>query len=475
MIAIVIAIKAEAEIGYLSPMTSSSRSGLLLLVAAAALLAACGGRSQLHEGGGAGAAGGGSGPTTSSASASGGGGSGGAGGHGDVGGSGGMLGGCVVDGPPIGLAGTDGYVTSNPTFVLPVQIDGLTLVSAWRAAEDPTPTPTELRHTSFKPWDAWPADATLGPSYLAEYGGAQEFQAAPALTDFSLVFAGSPPASGLTYASGFIPGSGSLGAATAIGSGEERPCFLERGTEPHVKLLGFSSSTAGLQSFNVLRFNDPFTSPAITANLGCSLAPIVAGAAAFGEDFLVAYASGSNFDDAACASGTGIITSQRLFTARVSNQGKVALAQEILAGGSGATIASVKVIPRLDGAWLTWAETGSDGLQIVRLDPTGHVAAGPFTVPFFGNADSFSATSLGDRLALAWTFSPTDVSPSVQVRVVDPQGNITAQASLIVSSIAPGRTAVLGSPSEKALLLAWARFSQVGPEIQLARLACALP
>src|SRR4051812_11889800 len=104
-------------------MTSRARSALFLV--SSALLAACGSRTQLREGSAASGSGG-SGPTTSSISVSSGGGFGGAGGHGDVGGSGGMLGACVIDGPPIGLAGTDGYAITNPVFVSPVQVDSTT-------------------------------------------------------------------------------------------------------------------------------------------------------------------------------------------------------------------------------------------------------------------------------------------------------------------------------------------------------------
>jgi hypothetical protein len=453
-------------------MTWYPRSALVLGLTA--LVAACG-RTPLRESSATASGTGGSGPTTSSASASSGGGSGGEGGHGDVGGSGGMLNGCIVDGPPIGLAGTDGYATTNPAFVVPVQVDGTTLVTAWTAVPGPNSTPIELRHSSFPLWDGWPSDGTIGPSFLAEYDGAQEFYAAPSFTDFSLVFANPTAGIGLEYIEHLTPGSGVLGLKDPIVSGPAVPRFLERSTDPHVHLLGFERSQPALHVFNLIQRTDPFGAEVVALDLGCALAPIVAAAAPLGEGFLVAFSSGSDFHDADCATGVGVTTAQRLFVLRVDKNGKAELAQELKVPSAGAIVTSLKVVPRLDGAWLVWTDTGNEGLQTVRLDPAGNVAGGPFVVPFSGDQGSISATALGDRLAVAWTFSPTDVSPSVQMRLIDPSGAVAVEQDILVDGIAPGRTALLGSPSGKALIVAWTGHGAVAPQVQLGRFACSLP
>jgi hypothetical protein len=450
-------------------MTSSPRSALVLV--SAALLVACGGRSQLRDSSAAASGSGGAGPTTSSVTTTGGGGFGGTGGFIDVGGSGGMLSGCVVDGEPIGLAGTDGYRMSDPVFVVPVQVGITTLVAGWQASEGPMSPPIELRHTSFQPWGVWPANGTLGPSYLAEYDGALAFYAAPSFTDFNVVFAAPPPGMGLKYLSHLTPGSGALGTPEPLGAGggDEQPCFLERGADPHVDLLGFSTAGAGVYRFNILRRDDAVAGSALSKDLGCAIDPIVAAAAPFGEEFFVAFSGGGAFGGPGCST-----TASVLFSGRVTKQGTFEGIQEIDPAMPNSTIKSVKLVPRVDGAWLAWTDTLS-GLHIARLDPTGKLAAPPTEVSFFGDLDTLSATSLGDRLALAWSRTPADANAQIHVNVVSTTGNVDADVSINLGGSATSRTAILGSPSNTSLLLGWSEAVSPGPQIRLARLACSLP
>jgi hypothetical protein len=452
-------------------MTSYPRTALLLV--SGALLVACGGRSQLRDSSSSGD--GGAGPTTNSATSASGGGFGGTGGFGDVGGSGGMLSGCVVDGQPISPAGLDGYHTSDPVFVTPVQLDTTTLVAAWQGTEGPTTPPIELRHSSFHPWDAWPADGTIGPSYLAEYDGNRVFYAAPSHTDFTVFFANPPPGPGLTYFSHLTPGSGALGTKGSLGGGPAQAHFLERGTDPDVDLFGFSYSVAALHVFNIVRKNDTLGVTAVAPDLGCALDPILAAAAPFGEDFLVAFSSGSKFSDPGCASGSGITAAQRLFVARVDKNGTAEIAQEILVPGGTGKITSVKLVPRLDGAWLAWTHLLNPAIQVMRLAPTGQVTAGPFEVPFSGDTTTLSATSLGDRLALAWGVTAADMPFQIGLSVVSTPGNVEAKAAMNLGQQPVGRTALLGSPSGKALLVSWGEQEATGSQLRLARLACNLP
>lgn len=452
-------------------MTSYLRSPLFLC--AAALLAACGARSQLRDSSAASA---GAGPSSSTVSVSSGGGFGGTGGFGDVGGSGGMLAGCVVDGPPIGLAGTEGYSTSQPELVTPLEVESTTLLAAWKAEKGPMTGTTELRHTSFQAWGAWPADGTLGPSYLADYDGAPSFTAAPSLTDLDIAFATPPPGAGLTYLSHVVPGSGALGFNEALGSGDEHPLFLERGADPHVHLLGFASAVGGFQTFNIARKSDGDAGAVIAAGLGCGFDPLVAGAAPVGEDFLVAFSSGSPFLDAACSGGPPTKNAaDRLFIARVDKLAKVEVVDEITGTTGGDTILSVSVVPRLDGAWVVWTDTFDNSLRVVRLGSSGKAVAGPFQVPFVGDPVTISATNLGDRLALAWSVTAADATWQVQIAVVSTAGNVDAARSINIDRPARVRTAILGSPSSTSLLVAWAQGENPGPWIRMARLACSLP
>src|SRR5690348_15382369 len=133
-------------------MAASLRSGARRSLAPALLVvfvAACGSRSQLDASGSAGPGSGGSeltsstvGPSTSAATGSG----------------GATPEPCVFDGPPIGLAGTDGYALTQP-LLLDVGASEVTLISGWTAKEGPMSPPIELRHTTFAPWATWPLDA----------------------------------------------------------------------------------------------------------------------------------------------------------------------------------------------------------------------------------------------------------------------------------------------------------------------------
>ena len=106
------------------------RSSSVLALVSAALLASCG-RSQLRDssaasaGSGGSGGDGGSGPAPSSASASSGGGM----GPGGAGGAGGSTALCVLDGQPIGPAGTEVYNLTNPVLIAPEKAGVATLVA----------------------------------------------------------------------------------------------------------------------------------------------------------------------------------------------------------------------------------------------------------------------------------------------------------------------------------------------------------
>jgi hypothetical protein len=331
--------------------------------------------------------------------------------------------------------------------------------------------PIELRHTSFQPWGAWPANGTLGPSYLAEYDGSLAFYAAPSFTDFNVVFANPHPGVGLKYLSHLTPGSGALGTPEPLGAGggDDRPCFLERGADPHVNLLGFSTAGGGAYSFNILRRNDTVAGSTLTKDLGCALDPIVAAAAPIGEEFLVAFSGGGAVGGPGCST-----TASVLFIGRVTKQGTFAGVQQIDPAMPNSTIKSVKMVPRNDGAWLAWTDTLS-GLHVTRLDATGKLVTAPTEVLFTGNLDTLSATSLGDRLALAWSVTAADAPAQIRVKVLSTTGNVDADLAVNLGPPATGRTAILGSPSNTSLLLGWSEEVSPGPQIRLARLACSLP
>lgn len=458
------------------------RSSATLALASAALLVACGGRSQLSDsssvgaGSGSGGAGGnggngGSGPSPSSVSVSST-----ATGLGGSGGAGGATSLCMVDGAPIGLAGTQGYNLTSPALIAPEKVELATVVAGWTADKGSPMIPTELRHTSFEAWGLWPADGTIGPSYLADYEGGERFAAAPAIGGFSVLFAGKSPTPHLTYLSPLTPESGKIPGAFQLGVALAKPLFVTQGAKPNLHLMGFSGSVSLPNDFNLLHLTDPMSSPIVTFGLGCALNPIVASAAPAPGGFVVAFSSGTDFNDPACLSGGAMSTATRLLVARVDDAGPVTPAVSIENGPGAGSIDAVKVVPSADGAWIAWAHQNGSGrpIQVVHLRYTDNALTGPIDIPFSSDPATISAARLGDRLALAWTSSAPDGSSLVHVSVLDTSG-VVAEADIALAKQATGRTALLGSPSGSALLVSWIEEIFSSRELRLARLGCSLP
>ncbi|MFP6687227.1 MAG: hypothetical protein VB934_21075 [Polyangiaceae bacterium] len=149
-----------------------------------AALMACGGRTELrassrHLGVGAGGGGG-----------TGGMGTGGLGAGGTGVGVGGMGGGgapplldCPVlrpDGPVRTVAGSTFFNVRQPKLMFTSSDhQQVTLLTEWVSTQNPGPdAPSEVRHTTFKAWGAWPTSA-LGPSFLADLDGGGSFAGTP--------------------------------------------------------------------------------------------------------------------------------------------------------------------------------------------------------------------------------------------------------------------------------------------------------
>jgi hypothetical protein len=457
-------------------MTWYLRSGVS--IAPFVLVAACGGRSQLRDVGASSAGGGGSGGTTTSsattassgttASASSGGGLGGGGGA--------PLNGCVLDGPPIGIAGTQGYAVSNPVLVAPGKSDLTTLVAGWTTTEGPKTPPSELRHTSFAAWGTWPADGTIGPSYLANYDGGQSFDAAPAASGFS-VFLALPSSSEIDFMAPFTPGSGAAaGMASALPLAAE-PAFLAQGKDPDIHLLGFSSSNQGIHDLRVVRLSDTMGNEQPSPVLGCAVDPIVADAVPVDDGFLIAFGGSGKVQDPACATGMGVGPARRLFVVHVGTNGDVTTKVNIPGTKAEGPIDVVKMVRVPGVAIVAWRHELGAGLELRRLNITDANYSGSTTIPFSGDASTISATAFGQSMALAWAPPPIDGLSNVHVQISGASGGQEPEPSFDfhVGPPVTGRTAILASPSGTGLLVAWSSAAPGGSEIQLARLGCSLP
>ncbi len=449
--------------------------GALVLIGSASLLAACGGRSQLRDAG-ASSAGGDGGTTASSATTSSSNSAASASSGGGIGGGGGAApDGCVIDGPPIGIAGTEGYAVQNPALLAPGKSDLTTLVAGWTTTEGPKTPPSELRHTSFHAWGVWPADGTIGPSYLASYDGGQSFVAAPAASGFSVLLA-LPSSSEIDFMTPFTPGSGAAAGMVSALPVAATPIFLAQGVDPDIHLLGFSGSNQGTHDLRVVRLSDTMGGEKTFPALGCAVDPIVAAAVAVDDGFLVAFSGASKILDPDCATGTGIGSARRLFIAHVDANASIVPAVNIPGTKAEGPIEVVKIVGVPGGAIVVWKHQFGAGLERRRVDLKGNVIGTSAAMPFFGDAATLSATAFGNYLAIAWSSAPTDAPPQVHVYVTgdgDP-GPLDPSVDFHVGPPIAGRTAILASPSGTGLLVAWSSAAPGGSEIQLARLGCSL-
>lgn len=434
------------------------RIGALL---AAALLAACGARTELR--------------VDAAASGPGSGGAGGAGGAGGSGGGGGPPEGCVlrlVD-PIASLDGGDGWHKRQPDLTYSSDdLRRVTLAAGWGLASLPDP-PRELRHTSFHPWDDWPADGLLGPSYLADLDGGVSFAVAPAPGDL-LALAFTRPDPGIWHSPGFIPESGSVPPVVEVDFAGERVLFQVAGPSRH--LIGSESprlppnANGGFET----TFTSAAASPIATAalSLGCSDAPASADAARFGSTWILALASGAPDPFMTCSTDTVPGPPTRVELHWMDEEmvnvgfGDAALAE--------APVSRIQMAPHPDGgAWLayTHASGGGSALLLGRVDLPGAFVTLPAVLIEPAAPIAFSADAMGEHLALAWS---GELSSAIVVTLVDRDGVIVGGAEVPTGGPVAGAPSVLGRPDGRGLLVAWSEASPAGEgdQVKVARLEC---
>ncbi|MSP25995.1 MAG: hypothetical protein EXR75_12710 [Myxococcales bacterium] len=221
------------------------RSNLALSTAALALVvatSACG-RSGLFDVSIAGAGGaGGNGEGGDGGAATGGGGAGGSANGG--GGTGGVPGWpCPLELlGPVGIAGAKNFHVGQPTFTFSSDDrTQVTVAMEWLSVEGPSPIPSELRHTTFKPWASWP-EGDIAPSFLASFDRGRSFAAAPSSGDrFALlasdVFDSSPP-DGIVFTTNMKPGNGAIGAFVTVRGDAHDSLFARQQGNRHLVGMG---------------------------------------------------------------------------------------------------------------------------------------------------------------------------------------------------------------------------------------------
>ncbi len=462
------------------------RWGWLALLWIAALMA-CGGRTELrassrHLGVGAGGGGGTGGMGTGGL---------GAGGTGvGAGGVGGMGGGgapplldCPVlrpDGPVRTVAGSTFFNVRQPKLMFTSSDhQQVTLLTEWVSTQNPGPdAPSEVRHTTFKAWGAWPTSA-LGPSFLADLDGGGSFAGTPLDGGgFALMMSDlgqlAPP-NGIYAKYGFTPGQGSLPApaypvhgASDIVHDFDGGWYLsqQRGQTAQRTHLGFAGLEGGMM----------VSLPATLRSCSDRLTPNGASIARVGDSrWLAATAFGSPGNNCTAQAPTALQLMDLTHSAGNTFGVKGSVTSSPVTGEA---IDLVDVEPRSDGAWVMWTyekTPAPSAVQLIRIDGTEPLEASAVSLSSPGGSiqpGSVGLASHGDDALVAMALTDSR-SPSIAVRRVNADGDASSSVPLVIGNAAVGRIAILGDPQEKLILVAWAEPVDSGRTVaRVARFLC---
>ena len=455
---------------------SSVCAALLATGVFAAFGAACGARSALREEvgasgdgacvGGASSVSGSGGGATSTGSAAGGGGATATSGPSTTTGAGGALpGDCVLAAvaPEVSLLDGAGHVTLGTRLAF--SSDDRERVSVIYG-KDPTPEYALLRHTAFSPWDAWPATGTIPGGFDVQLSTNGAFVAA-SLPGDGLGVVG---VQGVVSFVGGAPDAALTGATTVYGgSGEGVALSLDRGVVDDLVAFQFpiGPNLAGLAVGRVgLMGTAPYyTGPKI---IGCANPTVAAAALPNPGGWLLV--SGTSQVLGPCDLDlAGPPTT--LAVTQLDLDGEVVAPLDALA--LGASVRTVAVTPRTDGAWVAWIHEGATSeVSAVRIDALGHFVGTPFTASAGLEPASeglFAATPLGERLLLVWGLG----SGAVAVRLVGDDGQTISQAILPTSGTLFHAVSVLGSPAGDAAVVAYTQGGLNGKSTsRLVKLVC---
>lgn len=410
-------------------------------------VSACGSRSRLLEPGPSAGGAGGSGATSGAGGSFGGGGFG--GGLGGNGGSGGVGGGVACT----SLFQFAASVTvehdakdqdSAPELVFSSD-DGEQVSVAF--VRQPLESSRQLRHATLSPWSDFPLDGKLAPAY-ATFESPQlsaKFRAGSGLGDhLSLLVAHEAGPSTFTTFAPMVAAQASSAGPT-VGVQGSTPAFVARGAGGR-HLVGARDD--GLLWGHIVQGGSVVQSGIV----GCAAFAPIADAVQFGDGWLVAVASGQNPPGGGCENDPGPPT--RVDIVRVHPNGK---SEFVIGVDAGAPVMHVAAAPHPDGLYVVYRVASGGVVAPIRWMRVAALSAGIIGPgDLSGPADfplEFDATSLGDRLVVAWGNDPAGNPADLVVTLLDPFGALLAQHAWEPEFFGP--VSVLGAPLGNSLLVAW--------------------
>lgn len=396
------------------------------------------------------------------------GGAGGAGGEGGQGGQGGE-GGQEIGWPcetevagPVGVDGGGTFAQRQPRLTFSrSDRQQVTVAMEWVMAGSPATTPSELRHTTFQPWGAWP-EAALGPSYRASFDGGVSFAVTSAPENrFAMVLSdGGKPTEpdGVLFAPQVSPGSGDVPVSQPI---DEGAAALFASLEGNATLVGLGSGVAsGSLGVRTLTSFGPIFAIGSRWPLACSRKPAGDAIGSSGGWLVAANGAAGTFGVDVCGAFEDL-PSNRVYLSRVeSGLGIPTLVATLEAEGDVSRIFLETGAKKT--AWLAWSD--GSAVRAARLAlPTGEVAVAPVVVSTDGLEGGFAATPFLDGLLVVSGEGPL-------LRFVAPDGTVSTPREL--PEVVERRPFdALPAPKGNAGLFS---FSKVGSpdRVELARIGC---
>jgi hypothetical protein len=420
-------------------MWFGARFGQVIAVALAAMAFACGSRSQLREATGQGA----------------GGSTGGAGEAGAVGGAAGTGGAAGSSdcaelsrtGPLVAVQSLPSHRDRFPVLLPSNQDGSLVTIAYVREFADVT----EIRHASFQPWSAWPANGFITTTHLTR-----------SHENLSTIFAADGPTGANQFAvATVVPGTAVLLAptvsATASGgsSTTNLPGSLPRFLSVSTALGSGAAILAGSQAQSGELFMDlrqPDQPPWIDV-LGCSPELIAADAVPFEAGWLVAFANGDqDGEQPGCDAPAG--SPVRIDAYWVGSVGGV---EWIGSHAPGAGVKALALASHPRGAWLVFRDDlpQTPVVRQLRIDAVAKSMSLPIDVSGAGDLPlELGATAVQNGgLAVVWGNAAGSVD-RVMVSVFDDQGLLSAQAEESVPPLL-GSPSIIGSPEKNSVVAAW--------------------
>jgi hypothetical protein len=379
------------------------------------------------------------------------------------------------------LLGGDGFHQRQPTLAYTSEAhDQLTVASEWFVVEAPEAPPSELRHTTFRPWgDEWPVDGNLAPTYLADLDAGVSFAAAESTNGrLALLMSdgGKPqPPQGVRFSLDFGPGSGNVPPKYDIDAEAHRALFATLGSDLDdlsFHLVGMTFSGVPLSAAtSVVQEVDNGIVLAGPAPLGCADNPISADAVAIADGWVLAASSAPGRVADPCVDPGSAGPATTVYTAQADVRGGVSVCNTIDASS---TVVRVVTAPHPSGAWAVWS-SDDDGIRAARVGFDGCVL-GDFSIKEPGHpfvtAQTLGAGQLAGLLVVAYVLIDINNATELVVRVLDETGIIVFEARHQQTALAPDPIDVLGSPDGDAFVIAWSEYENGAARVRVARYGC---